>query len=224
MTTTAAWRLNNGVCPTTGTFRYFSRAKAKKAARTFHPETAMRAYSCGDHWHYGVTPEWARRGQNVTPADAPAPTSGEGPRRSYTVTLPPGLTLINANHSMHYQKKAKLTRSLREAATAACNTNELLRAAIVAAAGLPVLRHAHIIGVYHPARGGRVDPANLYPSFKAAVDGIVDARVLEDDDATRVLGPDMRLGPVVTGGQIVLHIHEAYPELDGWLGETEAAS
>jgi hypothetical protein len=87
-----------------------------------------------------------------------------------------------------------------------------------------VFDHAWIIGVYHPARGGRVDPANYYPTFKACVDGIVDAAVIADDDSTRLIGPDMRRGPAVKGGQIVLRIYEAFPGIDGWLGETEAGS
>lgn len=40
----------------------------------------------------------------------------------------------------------------------------------------------------------RRDPANWAPTGKAIVDGLVDAGVFADDDAGRVVGPDMRLG------------------------------
>ena len=85
-------------------------------------------------------------------------------------------------------------------------------AARVSAGESPVLEHAYILGILHPGSRRRLDPANFYPSFKAAVDGLVDAGVLEDDDHTRVIGPDMRIGPVMKGGRIVLHIQELTPE------------
>ncbi|WJV48932.1 hypothetical protein [Streptomyces flavofungini] len=69
----------------------------------------------------------------------------------------------------------------------------------------------HIIGVLHPQNRQRRDPANWYPSFKACVDGLVDQGILEDDDHTRVVGPDMRLGHVVEGARLVLHIRELPP-------------
>ena len=40
----------------------------------------------------------------------------------------------------------------------------------------------------------RYDVLNLWPSLKAAIDGIVTAGVLEDDDWKHVVGPDMRHG------------------------------
>lgn len=53
------------------------------------------------------------------------------------------------------------------------------------------------------------DPANYVDTAKAAVDGLVDAGVLEDDSAAHVIGPDMRLGPVQGGmfGLLVLHLY-----------------
>lgn len=96
---------------------------------------------------------------------------------------------------------------------AQCSEDPAMRAALgLAASGQPLLRHAYILGVLHPPSRRRADPANWYPSFKAAVDGLVDAGVLEDDDHTRVIGPDMRIGPVAKGGQLALHIQELSPE------------
>lgn len=60
------------------------------------------------------------------------------------------------------------------------------------------------------------DPGNYYDTAKAAVDGLVDAGVLVDDSAPYVLGPDMRLGPVLPPrsvggldrlGLLVLHLY-----------------
>lgn len=45
-------------------------------------------------------------------------------------------------------------------------------------------------------KGSHYDPANLYPSAKAIVDGLRDARVLTDDDWRRVDGPHMHHGGV----------------------------
>lgn len=141
------------------------------------------------------------------------------PFQNFTLALPPGLKLLNANQRIHYRVRAETTAAIRGAAREACLTHPPLRAALVLAGELPVLQQAWILGVIHPGSRRRLDPANLYPSFKAAVDGIVEAGVLEDDDHLHVLGPDMRLGNVVRGGQLVLHIYEMTPEAmlpGGW--------
>lgn len=52
----------------------------------------------------------------------------------------------------------------------------------------------------------RRDPGNWAPTAKACVDGLVDAGVFLDDDHTRVIGPDMRMGPTVTQAHRGLHL------------------
>ncbi|MGW6393286.1 hypothetical protein ACWFR1_22895 [Streptomyces sp. NPDC055103] len=143
--------------------------------------------------------------EDVVGSDAPAadppqqPVAGEVdwfeglPGRRFRVALPPRLILLNANERPHHHRRAEITRVLR-------------RAAAVASRHIPHLERAHIIGVLHPATRGRRDPANWYPSFKAVTDGLVDQGVLDDDDHTRVIGPDMRLGHAVAGARLVLHI------------------
>ncbi|MDQ0602028.1 hypothetical protein QF037_006373 [Streptomyces canus] len=120
------------------------------------------------------------------------------PGRQYRVALPPRLTLLNANQRLHHHKRAEITRVLRRAAWAASRA-------------VPRLERVHIIGVLHPEDRQRRDPANWYPSFKACVDGLVDQGVLDDDDHTRVVGPDMRMGHVVEGARLVLHIRDLTP-------------
>lgn len=144
--------------------------------------------------------------------------------RSYIVTLPIGLALINSNESQHPGRRARIVRALRAASAQAAVDNQALHAAVQASAPGPVLAHAHIIGVLHPHDRRKRDPANWYPSFKAAVDGIVDAGVLADDDSTRVIGPDMRIGTPVRGSQIALHIREITPSALDWTSAQLAAA
>lgn len=141
----------------------------------------------------------------------PTVTSAPAKARRYTVTLPAGLKLLNANQRPHHRVRHELTLALRTAAKLAATANPALKADLDAAKPAPLLNRAHILGVFHPPTSGRRDPANWYPSFKAAVDGLVDAGLFEDDDHEHVLGPDMRLGNRVPKGQIVLHILELGP-------------
>lgn len=117
--------------------------------------------------------------------------------RAWTVALPPGMELLNANQRTHWRVRHARTKALREAAAVLARQQKI-----------PTLARAHIVGVYMPPDRRRRDVANLYPSFKAAIDGLVDAAVLDDDDDTHLVGPDMRLGHVHKGGQLVLHITE----------------
>lgn len=143
---------------------------------------------------------------------APAPvTAGAGGPRTFTIALPAGLRLLNANGRLHHHDKRRITARLRAAAMEACSENPEMHAALAAAKPGPLFHRAHIIGVLHPATSRRADPANWYPSFKACVDGLVDAGVLEDDDHTRLLGPDMRLGHVIKNSQLVLHVRDLGP-------------
>ncbi|MFC4062804.1 hypothetical protein ACFOWE_31320 [Planomonospora corallina] len=129
---------------------------------------------------------------------AVAPTLAQltaGTCRVWHVQLPPGLPLINANRRIHHMQRAKLTKVLRREGRKA-----------VERARVPALERAHIFGIFCPEDNGHRDVGNWYPSFKGFVDGVVDAGVLPDDDDTHLIGPDMRRGPVVPGGQLRLLI------------------
>lgn len=140
------------------------------------------------------------------------------PLPSFTIELPPGLPLLNSNRRTHHHVRAERTRRLRAAAMDAVANNRELMAALAAAKPAALFERARIVGYYRPARAGRADPANWYPSFKAAVDGLVDAGLLDDDDHTRLIGPDMRLGGRVPGGQLVLVISDAtdWTDMAAW--------
>lgn len=90
---------------------------------------------------------------------------------------------ITSNGRLYWREKARRTRWWR--------TSTYTRARN---AGIPRLDRAHITATVHRARGGRFDPSNWADTAKAAVDGLVDAGVFDDDDHTRVTGPDMRAG------------------------------
>lgn len=144
----------------------------------------------------------------VTPA---ASAAGAGP---FTITLAAGLTLLNANDRLHHRRKAERTAVLRSKAREAVSENPGLVNALAAAKPGPLFQRVHVLGILHPDRNDRRDPANWYPSFKAAIDGLVDAGLLEDDDHTHVVGPDMRLGTKVKGGQLVLVVSGLAPGED----------
>ncbi|MEU0656057.1 hypothetical protein ABZ485_27965 [Streptomyces albogriseolus] len=115
---------------------------------------------------------------------------------SWRISLPVKTKLINANQNLHFRRKAELVKVIRNAAwTMARHSN------------IPALQRAHIYFVIHPDTSiKRRDPGNWAPSAKAAVDGLVDAGVLPDDDSTRLIGPDPRIGHPVKGTQLVLWI------------------
>lgn len=104
--------------------------------------------------------------------------------RSWVIEMP-RMRLLNSNHRVHHMTRYRLTRALRDAACLKARTS-----------GVPRLNRAHVLAVYVPPTRRRVDPANYYPSVKAAIDGLRDAGVLIDDDAAHLDGPDMRLGDV----------------------------
>lgn len=118
---------------------------------------------------------------------------------SWRIALPEGMKLLNENQTrrMHWHTKSDLAAAIRQAAYfAACQALQ---------DGMPRMQRAHIFYVIHPGpRVTRRDPANWAQSAKAAIDGVVDAGVLPDDDSTRCLGGDPRLGPPVKGSQLVL--------------------
>jgi hypothetical protein len=75
------------------------------------------------------------------------------------------------------------------------------------AAKAPRLSRAYILAELRFRDRRRRDPANWYPTVKAAVDGLVDIGVLPDDSADFLIGPDLRLGPVERTGNGCLLLH-----------------
>ena len=150
-------------------------------------------------------------------AEVPTAPAVAGPR-SFTIELPAGLPLLNANRRHHHRVRHDRTKALRAAAMEAVSEHPELMAALAKAKPGPLFQRAHILGVMHPATARRADPANWYPSFKACVDGLVDAGLLDDDDSTRLVGPDMRLGEKRKGSQLVLVVTGLEPGEDPLAG------
>lgn len=101
------------------------------------------------------------------------------------LTIPAPCDWLNSNQRLHWTEKARRTRIWRYTAHGA---------ALVQAKGVRFDVPVHITMTIHKTRAGRYDVANYGVTAKAIVDGLVDSGLLEDDDNTRVVGPDMRAG------------------------------
>lgn len=98
--------------------------------------------------------------------------------------LPPGRELT-ANGRYHWAERARRSRRIRWSAGL-----EARLAGLRPVPG-PV---AVTVTVTYPRRGRR-DPENYAPSWKPAIDGLVDAGVLPDDDSTHVVQVACRADP-----------------------------
>lgn len=111
------------------------------------------------------------------------------------IRIPAPTDWINSNQRLHRMQTAKLTKAWRTASQVASKGLEPLQTPI------------RVVAYIWKPRNGRYDPGNLYPTAKAILDGLVDSGLIEDDDYTRVVGPDMRHGGKGSA-EIVLKIRE----------------
>ena len=103
--------------------------------------------------------------------------------REYRIEIPPRTTLLNANDRPNRYERARIVKNLRTIAH---------QLAVIGR--VPRLERAVIIGLVHPPDNRDRDPHNWYPTYKACVDGTVDAGVLVKDSAEFLVGSDMQLG------------------------------
>jgi crossover junction endodeoxyribonuclease RusA len=115
--------------------------------------------------------------------------------RSWRIDLPCG-PLLTSNQRLGHYAKARITRQLRGEATI-----------LARAAKIPALEKVQVWAWVIPPDRRKRDPANWYPSVKAAIDGIRDAGVIPDDDAEHLVGPDMRLGVPLPCGHKPSRVH-----------------
>lgn len=121
------------------------------------------------------------------------PSPGEWISANDRPALAPGPALAKE------MRRHRLTKALIEATGWAVKAAKLQ----------PIVGPVRIVAwVDRPGRvGGRWDPANLAPSAKAVVDGLVRFGVLSDDDWRHVVGPDVRRGRDGVPPRLVLGIY-----------------
>lgn len=96
-----------------------------------------------------------------------------------TVTIPTD-EWLSSNQRLHWAQKAKRTRAIRTRA-------RMLGLAALRAGNITThtnKTHVHVLVAYPTAR--RADPPNAYPTVKAIIDGLVDARIFPDDNSDHV--------------------------------------
>jgi hypothetical protein len=121
----------------------------------------------------------------------------------WTLEMPPRAEWMTANdHKMAWGRRKRITEEMRRDAGLLARSMRL-----------PRLERARIVAVVCLPSERRADPNNWNPSAKAYVDGIVDARLLDDDDTWHVLGPDMRRGDPHPVGRMILRVAELRPLL-----------
>lgn len=123
-----------------------------------------------------------------------------------TITLPPGLPLLSLNGRDHWAKRNRITQDIKDAAWAMA-----MRAAV--AGKVPAFQRAEITVTYQPPDKRRRDPDNLAPTGKAAIDGLVLAGILPDDNSKHVAAVRYEIGPVHPRGRIVIRIREIDPAI-----------
>jgi hypothetical protein len=109
-------------------------------------------------------------------------------------TTPP----LTANQRMHWAKRAAVVKEVRQ------TTGWLAR-------GAPRADRIVITLHYRPRDIRRRDAHNLYPLVKACCDGIVDAKIVDDDDTAHVSTPE----PVIhqpDGKRAAMWLEIDYPD------------
>jgi hypothetical protein len=112
--------------------------------------------------------------------------------------------LVSANRRIHYHQRAKIVAYWRELAAATVHAEYGH-----ADPGESWYPTAHItLHIRFPDRR-RHDIGNLYPYVaKPIIDGLVDARLIPDDDDQHLVGPDMRRDPDRGPHRITIEIRE----------------
>lgn len=83
---------------------------------------------------------------------------------------------MTANGRIHHHDRARRTRGVRQLAEHAAR-----------AAALPHYGQVFVAAFIGYSTNRKADPANAYPTVKAALDGLTDAGVWPDDDSTHVV-------------------------------------
>lgn len=146
-------------------------------------------------------PPVSRNQPPVRSVSLPAPAR-TGQARTWRIEFPARQELLNANQRLHWAPKNRITQQIRSDAFL-----------LARAAKIPPLDRIRVDAIYEPPDRRRRDAGNYYPTYKAAIDGLVDAGVVGDDDSKHVDGPFMRIADDPhPGGRIVLIVTELSEE------------
>lgn len=118
---------------------------------------------------------------------------------AYVLVLPAPTEWLRSNDRRHRMAAAAITKKWREAAAWRARQARIPR----------IDQPVHITLIIHRADRRKADAPNSWPSCKAAIDGLVDAGVLADDDDTHVLSTTFQPGEVVRGSQLTIVIRMA---------------
>jgi len=100
-----------------------------------------------------------------------------------SITVPKIVPWMSANDRPNRWAKAAQTKVWRAAGE---------RAALEMVINGCLIPPVRIIATVHIADKRRREVSNYFPTFKACIDGFVDAGILEDDSDAHVIGPDPR--------------------------------
>ncbi|TMR06379.1 hypothetical protein ETD86_52835 [Nonomuraea turkmeniaca] len=146
----------------------------------------------------------------------------------WEIRMPAGMKVLNANHRLHWRTAAKITKAFRETAWL-----------LLLQQKIPTIERAYVQGVYCPPDRRVRDPANLQPTYKAIIDGLIapskEGRkqqlagrlrfgLLRDDDDKHLLGPDPRLGAIVKHGQVIVRVWNLSGDVDASVSDSTSLS
>ena len=86
---------------------------------------------------------------------------------------------LNANDRRHWAPESRIKRNWRQLGKAKAQEKRLPK----------LLERVEVTVWVHKTTGRKYDAMNLYPTFKAFVDGLVDYGLVEDDDNAHMVGP-----------------------------------
>ena len=122
----------------------------------------------------------------------------------WSITIPAPALWLNSNQRRNRRGDAPIVKAWRD-----------VTAWRARSAKMPKLGVCRITATLHWTDRRRRDSGNYYPTIKAAIDGLVDAEVLDDDDDLHVLSLTMMRGEQVprrpdgVQGSLTLTVREA---------------
>ena len=139
-------------------------------------------------------------GPDGTPASGPPVVTGpsrDRAGRTFTITLPAGLKMINLNERLHWAEERRRAREIKKAAWATALNGKI-----------PRLGRVTVTAEYQPPDRRHRDGDNYAKAAKHAVDGLVAAGCLPGDDRRYVAGTYCTIGEPYPKGRLVLRLTE----------------